>query len=387
MFPLCVIHITLEYFRVIPHLSTILPVADMLTVDEYSNYLVIFTQSERMIITSSYLHCEWRALDEINDPRILPKIRRFEMRQANAVRTEDDDVVLFNPDYVEVERVLDVKVYSNGHLVSTDNLESNGDLHDLRKYTKRPKERNKLRNVREEKNKMKNETVSGDMTLSLTTNTQESVSEIHSTTPLTDDFADSETNSQCPPPQPSNTDEKVADSNQKTTDFEVDSKSPDTVCPSPSEQALSTSEQKDQFANKTDENTPPALKEGETDSSPLETGVLSSNNKVEKDDEIYHKDEDENDDGTSSPINVTYYLVKWRSLAYEDATWEMSQDVDPAKVKEFHKRRYPPKNFVVPRDSDYKVLLFRYVSQIEGLSICFYSQPNNKKYNIAIYLI
>nr|CAH8876431.1 unnamed protein product [Trichobilharzia regenti] len=304
----------------------------------------------------SYLHCEWRALDEINDPRILPKIRRFEMRQANAVRTEDDDVVLFNPDYVEVERVLDVKVYSNGHLVSTDNLESNGDLHDLRKYTKRPKERNKLRNVREEKNKMKNETVSGDMTLSLTTNTQESVSEIHSTTPLTDDFADSETNSQCPPPQPSNTDEKVADSNQKTTDFEVDSKSPDTVCPSPSEQALSTSEQKDQFANKTDENTPPALKEGETDSSPLETGVLSSNNKVEKDDEIYHKDEDENDDGTSSPINVTYYLVKWRSLAYEDATWEMSQDVDPAKVKEFHKRRYPPKNFVVPRDSDYKII-------------------------------
>ena len=32
---------------------------------------------------------------------------------------------------------------------------------------------------------------------------------------------------------------------------------------------------------------------------------------------------------------VTHYLVKWRSLAYEDSTWELQQDVDPEKVKIF----------------------------------------------------
>uniref|UniRef100_A0A8C1N863 Chromodomain helicase DNA binding protein 8 n=1 Tax=Cyprinus carpio TaxID=7962 RepID=A0A8C1N863_CYPCA len=34
---------------------------------------------------------------------------------------------------------------------------------------------------------------------------------------------------------------------------------------------------------------------------------------------------------------VVYYLVKWCSLPYEDATWELKEDVDEAKVEEFRK--------------------------------------------------
>ncbi|XP_049709821.1 chromodomain-helicase-DNA-binding protein 7 isoform X2 [Elephas maximus indicus] len=34
---------------------------------------------------------------------------------------------------------------------------------------------------------------------------------------------------------------------------------------------------------------------------------------------------------------VTHYLVKWCSLPYEDSTWELRQDLDPAKVEEFEK--------------------------------------------------
>uniref|UniRef100_A0A8C2BS82 Chromodomain helicase DNA binding protein 8 n=1 Tax=Cyprinus carpio TaxID=7962 RepID=A0A8C2BS82_CYPCA len=34
---------------------------------------------------------------------------------------------------------------------------------------------------------------------------------------------------------------------------------------------------------------------------------------------------------------VVYYLVKWGSLPYEDATWELKEDVDEAKVEEFRK--------------------------------------------------
>ncbi|VDP79496.1 unnamed protein product [Echinostoma caproni] len=49
-------------------------------------------------------------------------------------------------------------------------------------------------------------------------------------------------------------------------------------------------------------------------------------------------------------------MVKWRSLAYEDATWELAQDVDPAKVKEFLKWQNPPKLTPVPRDSNYKII-------------------------------
>lgn len=35
--------------------------------------------------------------------------------------------------------------------------------------------------------------------------------------------------------------------------------------------------------------------------------------------------------------NVIYYLVKWCSLPYEDATWELNEDVDEGKVEEFRK--------------------------------------------------
>lgn len=34
---------------------------------------------------------------------------------------------------------------------------------------------------------------------------------------------------------------------------------------------------------------------------------------------------------------VVYYLVKWCSLPYEDATWELREDVDEGKVEEFRK--------------------------------------------------
>lgn len=39
----------------------------------------------------------------------------------------------------------------------------------------------------------------------------------------------------------------------------------------------------------------------------------------------------------SSLQPVIYYLVKWCSLPYEDATWELKEDVDEGKVEEFGK--------------------------------------------------
>lgn len=40
-----------------------------------------------------------------------------------------------------------------------------------------------------------------------------------------------------------------------------------------------------------------------------------------------------------------YYLVKWRSLQYEDSTWELEHDVDPAKIEVFERIRHtPPKD-------------------------------------------
>lgn len=39
---------------------------------------------------------------------------------------------------------------------------------------------------------------------------------------------------------------------------------------------------------------------------------------------------------------MTHYLVKWCSLPYEESTWELEEDVDPAKVREFESLQVLP---------------------------------------------
>ena len=42
---------------------------------------------------------------------------------------------------------------------------------------------------------------------------------------------------------------------------------------------------------------------------------------------------------------VTHYLVKWRSLPYEDATWELEEDVDAESIRKFnHLQLLPPED-------------------------------------------
>lgn len=39
---------------------------------------------------------------------------------------------------------------------------------------------------------------------------------------------------------------------------------------------------------------------------------------------------------------VTHYLVKWRSLPYEDATWELEEDVDDESIRKFNQLQLLP---------------------------------------------
>ncbi|XP_048477169.1 chromodomain-helicase-DNA-binding protein 8-like [Rhincodon typus] len=67
----------------------------------------------------SYLHCEWASLQQLEkDKRIHQKIKRFKAKMAQIRHLFHEDEDLFNPDYVEVDRLLE-----ESHSVDKDNGE------------------------------------------------------------------------------------------------------------------------------------------------------------------------------------------------------------------------------------------------------------------------
>ncbi|XP_053402464.1 chromodomain-helicase-DNA-binding protein 8-like isoform X5 [Mercenaria mercenaria] len=96
---------------------------------------------------------------------------------------------------------------------------------------------------------------------------------------------------------------------------------------------------------------------------------LTSNDVFNMDDEFFNPDymevdrvlEESHTIDPNSQEEVTHFLVKWRSLPYEDSTWELQQDVDPEKVKQFKiYRELPPeeeRGYVErPKASEWKAL-------------------------------
>lgn len=42
---------------------------------------------------------------------------------------------------------------------------------------------------------------------------------------------------------------------------------------------------------------------------------------------------------------IKHYLVKWRSLPYEDSTWELEEDIDPIRIHQYERfSKIPPKD-------------------------------------------
>uniref|UniRef100_A0A7N8WRH1 Chromodomain helicase DNA binding protein 8 n=1 Tax=Mastacembelus armatus TaxID=205130 RepID=A0A7N8WRH1_9TELE len=81
-----------------------------------------YTNAEEFFVkykNYSYLHCEWASLEQLEkDKRIHQKIKRFKTKHAQMRHIFQEDEEPFNPDYVEVDRILDVS-----HSVDKDNGE------------------------------------------------------------------------------------------------------------------------------------------------------------------------------------------------------------------------------------------------------------------------
>uniref|UniRef100_A0A8C0FL79 Chromodomain helicase DNA binding protein 6 n=1 Tax=Bubo bubo TaxID=30461 RepID=A0A8C0FL79_BUBBB len=92
-------------------------------------------------------------------------------------------------------------------------------------------------------------------------------------------------------------------------------------------------------------------------------------------------------------LPVTHYLVKWCSLPYEESTWELEEDVDPGKIKEFEALQIPPeiKHMVTYPESWQKLEKSREYKnsnqlreyQLEGMNWLLFNWYNRKNCILA----
>uniref|UniRef100_A0A8C4LU13 Chromodomain helicase DNA binding protein 8 n=1 Tax=Equus asinus asinus TaxID=83772 RepID=A0A8C4LU13_EQUAS len=81
-----------------------------------------YTEAEEFFVkykNYSYLHCEWATISQLEkDKRIHQKLKRFKTKMAQMRHFFHEDEEPFNPDYVEVDRILD-----ESHSIDKDNGE------------------------------------------------------------------------------------------------------------------------------------------------------------------------------------------------------------------------------------------------------------------------
>ncbi|BHF69630.1 choline dehydrogenase 7 [Sparganum proliferum] len=370
----------------------------------------------------SYMHCEWKPVDEIQDPRFSIKLKKFLAKGTRENFDEDEEVVLFNPDYVEVERVLDVNIYNRqGELITEDvlnnrRLNTTGELHpaEIKRQAKRERERKRARALRAAKLRARQvdsaAVASSNLDESATPNTEEAETDSLPTEPTPV--------ASTPPPVTKNAPDLLiaapAISEPATDSSASEAVDPPTTRNAPSatdafqSSPIATAGEDEATANGSDITSPQAAPDKpDDDSTTPEPNALPESadkgvqeTRSEEEGEIDSRAEagqDFEDDG-SQPATISYYLVKWRSLPYEDATWELAEDVDPSKVKEFMRHRNPPKDVPVLRDSNYSIIrpdpsLWRPITddaeyknanklreyQVEGvnwLTFCWYNKRN-----------
>lgn len=294
----------------------------------------------------SYLHCEWKTEEELErgDKRVNQKIKRFKQKKESGIMFDFLDDEPFNPDYTEVDRILDVT-----------EVEDIMEILDSKVKAPEESEQSESKEVSVEKQDPDETIINQDISMEEKTSEKEPKEEVDGSTSTGEanevEMKDSteageaekcsETSnpikSEEPVPEKSTEDENLP---KKT---EIESKDDQELV-----STVSKEENEEDSEMKTDEKPPsddvksPIATENETkmDESKNDSTQVTAI-KVEPD-KTEEKPEPEEEPKPVQKRTVNHYLVKWRALPYEESTWELEDDLDPAKIEHFWKFRNPP---------------------------------------------
>lgn len=269
----------------------------------------------------SYLHCDWKTEEELEqgDRRVGPKIKRYRQKKdTNMFDFLDDEP--FNPDYLEVDRVLDVnEVEEMVEDVDEEELARLKAEEEAAEQARLEASRKAQKTTLEETAKQVEETPKVTLNGDIDRPAEEVKAEDNEDNKGNTDIKDNEDNKDNeaqPEVEKMEVDEKPEvkqESEVKEEPAEVKPKSPEAI--TEPEVAKEESEKAPEEAPKEAQS---EAKEAQvTESAPVREKKWKK--KISR-----------------------HFLVKWRGLGYEDSTWELEDDIDPAKIEHFYRFRCPP---------------------------------------------
>ncbi|XP_054164988.1 chromodomain-helicase-DNA-binding protein 7-like isoform X2 [Oppia nitens] len=357
----------------------------------------------------SFLHCEWKTEEELErgDRRVGQKLKRFKQKKDTMNMFDFLDEEPYNPDYVEVDRILDVNEIEEIIEVIPEDKEKEKE-NEIEKEKDVEKEKNvekdEEKDVENDEEKDMEKDVEKDIEKEKDVEKEEEM-EIEKCEPKDETEIDSQSSDlatiETDKTDPNSAESSIVpnDSEKTETDSNSDNNENKIKTEDLAEQSTNDEKSIDSTITKNndktdDESTQESeIKSDETaDKSDVKVEETVNAEDVSKTEKLEEAKEDK-----PKPIiktrKVKHYLVKWRALAYEDSTWELEDDLDQQKIEHFYRFRKPPpksewKPKKRPKPADWKKIeespLYKGVNtlreyQLEGLnwlSFCWHNNQN-----------
>lgn len=327
----------------------------------------------------SYLHCEWRTEEELEmgDKRVNQKIKRWKQKKESEIDINFLDDEPFNPDYTEVDRILDVQEIEE---TIEEEVEIGEDDEDSRDDTKveivpvlmsEKSEGDQLKEGEDANKVHKSETtIDTEVTIAPVEimpeadelsskidgdnkSDEDQKTEVNSETDESEkQSSESETKVDATSVEEKDEDIEMKDCKDKDGESSIKEKDESEILENLEEPSKDSKDVKDDEngKNKMDSvDGETEEKKDVTEESKLESDENKPNEEVKDEEKTEASSEVE-----SKPVIVKrtkkvlkkrivrHYLVKWRALPYEESTWELEDDLDPLKIAHFWKFKSPP---------------------------------------------
>lgn len=248
----------------------------------------------------SYMHCDWRTLEELEkgDRRVSQKLKRYKQKKDSSSFMSCMDDELFDLQYCEVDRILA--------------------LNEVEEF---------VPDLDEEQTNIETKVESGN-------NPDPKLEDQEKPEAIDVDPPKESVISNLPSEKETNDHETVETQNDDNKEIVKDAIKEET-------KEIEASTDFDPSNNKTEEANKVDIQ------AKLEQETAAVNDEASQNEVTQPDDKKSNSEIVDKPVKLKkkitrHFLVKWRSLSYEESTWELEDDLDPEKIKHFMRFKDPP---------------------------------------------